>query len=687
MNRLAVLTLVVLVLLCTAAHSAEKDFAVFSSGLKLEENVHLFEAMDRFREATELSPDNKGYLEHLAWLASNYGFTEEATTAFTRLLTLVDTKENSYRGLAWNEKQLGRYDASLAAYRQAIPAPMPTSSYRASFDHISQVLHEENEQKITTLLSSLAVKPGDVTLRKELFRTYVSQGELAKAVAVGQEVVQEYPLDLPFRFDWARTLFWHGEKERAEKELLLLVDASGGSSYVLYELGKVQNAMGKREEAQKSLERSLSAYPEAALTRKELAEVLAVRGKGKEAAVMAQSIEPKQNQVLTSQLAKARSYHFSGSLPEAREIYRAILAAYPQNPDAIWGMVETSVYTGRPGDADRLIETWKTLPPDSRLAEQEKLLASFTSPRVSLMGDYYSNSGDFSQANGGATATLFRYETLWALGYYFSSLHQSGFSTITRNGLFLEGERRLTDSVRVGARLGGNIYDNNHETMNGRLSLYLDPAKNVDIALNIQRSDIIDTELPFRNAIYNYVVTIGAVGEAVQTWDYSLYAHATPLPNLDLAGKILHGDYSDGNDKFSLMADVAYTLMRAPMLKVGYNYFYLDYRKPASVYREGSNAISAYYDPTNFEVHTLYTQFSQGLGTHFRYGVEERLSFIPKSDGVANGLFGFLEYNLTEHDLIRLDARYFTQNHGVSRTGESGNFHAENIVLSYSHTF
>lgn len=674
-------------LLCTTAHSAEKDFAVFSSGLELEEKVHLFEAMDRFREATELAPDNKGYLEHLAWLASNYGFTEEAAAAFTRLLPLVDTKENSYRGLAWNEKVLGRYDASLAAYRQVIPPPTPTSSYRASFDHISQVLHGENERKINALLASLAFTPGDVTLQKELFRTYVSQGELAKAVAVGQEVVRENPRDLPFRFDWARTLFWSGEKERAEKELRLLVDETGNSAYVWYELGKVQNAMGKREEAQQSLERSLAIYPQAALTRKELAEVLAVSGKGAEAVDIARSIEPKQNQVLTSQLAMARSYHFSGSLPEARNIYREILAAYPLNTDALWGMVETSVYTGRPGEAEHLIETWKTLPPDSRLAEQEKLLASFTSPRVSLMGDYYTNSGDFSRVNVGASVTLFNHETLWTPGYYFSSFHQSGFSTITRNGLFLEGERRLTDSVRVGARLGGNIYDNNHETMNGRLSLYLEPVKNVDMALNIERSDIIDTELPFRNAIYNYVVTIGAVGEAIQTWDYSLYAHATPLPNLDFSGKILYGDYSDGNDKYSLSLDTVYTLMRAPMLKVGYNYFYLDYRKPASVYREGSNAISSYYDPTNFEVHTIFAQFAQDLGANFRYGIEERLSYIPKAEGVANGLFGFLEFKLTERDLIRLDARYFTQNHGVSRTGDSGSFHAENVVLSYSHTF
>lgn len=674
-------------LLCTAAQSAEKDFAVFSSGLELEGKLHLFEAMDRFREATELAPDNKGYREHLAWLASNYGFTEEAADAFTKLLPLLDSKENSYRGLAWNEKQMGRYDASLAAYRQVFTLPTPASSYRASFDHISQVMHDENERKITALHSSLGSKPGDVTIRKELFRAYISQGELAKAIAVGQEVVRENPRDLPFRFDWARTLFWSGEKERAEKELLLLADESGGSSYVLYELGKVQNAMGKRQEAQKSLERSLAAYPKAALTRRELAEVLAVQGKETEAVGIARSIEPTPSQALTSQLAVARSYHFSGNLPEAREIYRTILAAYPQNPDALWGMVETSVYTGRAAEADRLIQTWKTLPPDSRLAGQEKLLASFTSPRVSLLGDYYSNSGDFSQTNAGATATFFRLETLWNLGYYFSSFHQSGFSTIDRNGLFLEGERRLTDTVRVGARLGGNIYDNSHETMNGRLSLYLEPVKNVDMAFNIERSDIIDTELPFRNAIYNYVVTIGAVGEAIQTWDYSLYAHAAPLPNLDLVGKVLYGNYSDGNDKFSLMADAIYTLMRSPTLKAGYNYFFLDYRKAASVYRQDGNAISAYYDPTNFEVHTIFAQFSQDLCAHFRYGIEERLSYIPKADGVANGLFGFLELKLTERDLIRLDGRYFTQNHGVSRTGDSGSFHAENIVLSYTHTF
>jgi tetratricopeptide (TPR) repeat protein len=678
---------VVVLLLPPGVRAAEKDFAIFSSGLEREENVHIFEAMDRFREAIALDPDNPGYREHHAWLASNYGFTEEAAAAFTGILSHGNGKETIYRGLAWNERQLGRYDASLAAYRKVIALPPTTTSYRAAFAEIDQIQYRENERKISTLQSSRDARPQDTELLKELFKTYVSQGALAKAVTVGQEVAERNPRDLLFRFDWARALFWNGEKERAERELRLLLAASGDSAYVWYELGKVQSALGKLEESQTSLERSLAIYPKAALTRKELAEVLALRGKSGEAVVMARSIEPKPGQMLTSQLAVARSYHFSGNLLEAREHYRAILAAYPQNSDAIWGQVESSIYTGRPEEADRLMKSWQTLPPDPRLAAQEKLLASFTSPRVSLMGDYYTNSGDFSQANVGATATFFRFETLWDLGNYFSSFHQSGFSTVTRSGLFLEGERRLTDMARLGARLGANIYDNGHETMNGRLSLYLEPARNVDMALNIERSDIIDTELPFGNAIYNYVVTIGAVGEAIQTWDYSLYTHVAPLPNLDLAGKLLYGAYSDGNDKYSLMFDAAYTVMRSPSLKVGYNYFFLDYRKPASVYREGSDATAAYYDPTNFEFHTLFVRFSQDLGTQFRYGIEERISYIPKASGVANALFGFLDFKLTENDLLRLDARYYTQDHGVSRTGVSGNFHAENAVLSYTHTY
>lgn len=236
-------------------------------------------------------------------------------------------------------------------------------------------------------------------------------------------------------------------------------------------------------------------------------------------------------------------------------------------------------------------------------------------------------------------------------------------------------------------RLGGNFYDNGHNNLNGRLSLYIEPTKILTAAVNYEHIDIIDTELPFRNAIYNYVVTIGAVGRTIRTDDYSVYLLYTPRPKVSLAGKILYRDYSDGNRKLSSTLEAGYQFMRVPYLRAGYNYFYLDYKYPAPVYIEKTKSVSAYYDPINFETHTLKLELRHDIDKKISYGTEGAISYIPKSDSFSYSLFLFGAYEFDEYHTLRLDARWFYQNKGVDRTGTSGHFWADNIILSYEYRF
>jgi tetratricopeptide (TPR) repeat protein len=464
---------------------------------------------------------------------------------------------------------------------------------------------------------------------------------------------------------------------------------SPDNALLFYQLGQVQQARGDRSEARAALERSVSLYPACAPCKKVLAELLAESGNKEAALELASSLEGKKGAKLTAQLAVARVLHFSGDLNGAAVRYRQILRDYPHNPDALWGLTETSLLTGRTDTVATELALWQEDGADPRIEKQKYRLLLATAPRLGLLGEYYGNSAGFTRYNAGTSLKTLYGATSLDLGYHYSSFHQDGFHDITRNSVSLGLERRFSDSLRGGLSGSGNFYDNDQTHLSGKASLYFEPSPKFSLALNSEHVDIIDTEPVFKNAIFNYVVTIGSVGRKISTDDESVYARGTVYPGLDLWGKVLYGMLSDGNLKRSYIAGADYQLARNPDLVLGYSYFFLDYRKGAEAYLQGAGSIPAYYDPKNFEVHTAKLSYRRDFDSGLSLGGEGRVSYIPKSDGVAGSLFADVGYRFATRHLLRLDAREFYQNRGVDRDGSNngGHFRAENVVLSYEYLF
>lgn len=688
-NKTLVIMIISILFAHAPAYGANTAYEIFKEGLNLEQSLKHFEAGDKFRKAIAADPGNEGYLEHYAWFLSADGFSDEAAAAFRMALPASKNKESILKGLGWNEKLTGRFKESVNAYGKAFHVDYSTKTYQDAFKDISARLTVENEANIKNLLAELAKDPDNKGLSMGLFDAYISHGELRSAITVGTKLVVEYPNDLQIGLKLALAHFWAGENELAESELKYLLVASPGNAFLYFQLGKVQFSQGKRVEAKAALERSLALYPNAAVTRKELAEILAVSGKGEEARSLAASIKDENGESLTAQLAVARALHFSGNIQEAASCYKRILRNYPFNKDALWGLVETSTLTGRADTAERSLNLWQQNWADPRIEKQYELLKFATSPRLGLLGEYYENSAGFTRYNIGTALSALYNGTTYDFGYNFSAFEQDRFSSITRNSISLGLERRITDTVRGEGSIIGNFYDNDQSHLNGNASIYIEPSAKFSLALNYEHVDIIDTEPVFKNAIYNYVVTIGSVGDKIATNDLSIYARASVCPVLDLWGKILYGFLSDGNTKTSYIAGANYNISQALNLVLGYNYFYLDYRKSAEIYQMGTESIISYYDPTNFEVHTMKLAYKHDFDTGISLGAEGSISYIPKSNGVANSLFAYVACKLGRRNLLRLDARAFYQNKGVDRDGQNngGYFRAENVVLSYEYVF
>jgi hypothetical protein len=215
----------------------------------------------------------------------------------------------------------------------------------------------------------------------------------------------------------------------------------------------------------------------------------------------------------------------------------------------------------------------------------------------------------------------------------------------------------------------------------------LNPSTKFAASLDFEHLDMIDLEPPFGNQIFSHSLSIGSVGRKIASDTASLFMRVQPVDRVDILGKISYGDLSDGNQRLSWFGEIDYTLLKKPLLQAGYSYYYLHYSDPAAIYTEGARAIPAYYDPKNFEAHTVKVKLIHDFSPQWQFGIEQRFSHVPKSDGFATGTFAFLNYSFDEKNSIRLDGRYFYQSRGVNRNGLGPSFDAAAFTLSYQLRF
>ena len=652
-------------------------YETFKQGLELEQELRIFEARDTFREAIAMDPSTPGYQDHYGWFLHIHGFSEEAVAVFKKALPFAEDKQSMEAGLAWNLKAIGLQKHSR----------VPDGHIDKS-EETSSSPHDPYLEKIRKLKLEISESPDPAALQKRLFNVYIDHNELDNAIKTAEDLRSGNSLDKVTHLQLARVLFWNGKKDRSEIEYRKLIKRSPKSAFLLYKFAGILESDGRLDEALETLEISLNIYPDAAVTKKRYAEVLAKLGRGNEAVNAASSIDTSEHSRLTGLLARASALHFSGQSIEAQGAYQTVLNEYPYNTDALGGMTETSINTGRYKSAEAAIAKWEEADPDARLEKQKALLAS-SSPILEAQAEHYTNSSDFTRNNFGAD---YSFNALVGLrlrtGYYYSDFSQDGFNDVTRHTLFVQGKQRVSEEVQFSGRLAFKDYDNDNTNINGNIAMQFQHSNSFTAAIGYRHFDIIDTVLSFNNTLNSYVVTIGSVGLDIQSDDYKLYLLYSLSPRVSLAGEFIHGEYSDGNTKRSMWFEAAYQIRHTPGLRVAYNYFHLDFKNPAGTFTEGTLSEAAYWDPINFDAHTLRLEYRHDYNKRLSYGAKIALSYSPKSQGTSTALSVFGSYKIRDHLSLRLDARRFDSNKGIERVGtETGSWWANNYNISLQYRF
>jgi tetratricopeptide (TPR) repeat protein len=671
--------------LASAAGANEQAYAVFSGGMELEKRLQILEARERFRAALDLEPGNAGYWEHHAWFLTAHGFNEEAAAAFRRLLPLTREKGPAYKGLGWALENIGQHAQAAAAYEQAWPQAA-ASDRSTLLANVRKLRAGENARQGRAVQDELSRQPHSIDLQRELVRAFIDQGEPSQAIAVAETLRSREGLDPTTHLWLARALFWHGDKARSADEYRALIAAGPPSAFLHMELADVYSADERLPEARAELEKAQTLH-RAPEIRQRLAEVLARLGETRSAEHLAQGIPPEGFYRRTALLARARVLHFSGRLHQARAAYADVLETYPQDGDALWGMAETSIYTGRYPQARQALDAWQSALPDARLEVLQQRLADALAPRLALKAGYYSNTSHFSRKDAGLSA-VFHPQGDWRLvPAYTYTLFEQRREEIQRQAVSLGAALSATARFQVEGYLAGHFYDNDHSALNGGIGISLQAAPGWVLRSHYRHLDIIDTIAPFENTVYHPVVTIGAAALGTTSDEYGAGAYYSPTDRLSLMGEFAHGRYSDDNRMQRLVLEAAYQLAQRPDWRIAYNYFYLDLKHPAPLYTSGSTVESAYFDPRDYQSHAIRTSLSLDLTAALSCGGELALGYIPKAEGIGTTLAAFLKWRIDRHFGLRLDARWYHQNKGVDRIGRTGSFQADNVVLELEYRF
>jgi hypothetical protein len=213
------------------------------------------------------------------------------------------------------------------------------------------------------------------------------------------------------------------------------------------------------------------------------------------------------------------------------------------------------------------------------------------------------------------------------------------------------------------------------------------PVSTLEFSISADHSDIVDSEPPLGSSIYSMGTTIGGVGGRATMDALTFRASWTPVENVDFLGSYRIADLSGDNRLNDLYMAIAYTFTRNPFVRVGYGLGYADVDDPAPTYTEGTSSTPYYYDPANRLTHHIYIEHVRMIGSNLHYGTEARI-ILDEDGGTGAALSTYIQYRWSDHQSLRLDARYFTQNHSRDRNNnQSGHYDAINLIAIYEYRF
>ncbi|MEI6036598.1 MAG: tetratricopeptide repeat protein [Planctomycetota bacterium] len=637
----------------------------FQRGEQAEKELRIYDARDFFRIGLQEPQQSRGSVEHTAWFLFLNGFHDEECRDLLR--------------------------------RAAPNGQQPEAMERAA-RHVERVLglrgpaSETEKNAKQTFERQMIAKAADGT-DEQLGGTLVDAGDFMEGIPLLERALAADSTNGPLELRLARAYVWAQRQTDAKAAYGRLLAKHPRNPALLLECSQVAASREMLDWARALLIAAEQARPRDARILLERARVEA-RLVDRRAAFDAVSRMTARDQARPlATLARARADHYRGQFGPARDGYACVLAAAPYLEEAAHGLVECRLRRGETGSSDALLGTWSRMEKSLDWKPRTDLYDELTAPSIGADFATYSNSLSYLEYDFGVDGRFHPTpETEVRPALVNSIFTQEGFTSIDRQGALVDVHSRPEDWVATSARLGVNGYTNNWVTPVGGLSAELFPVHWLDIGGGAEYFNLVDFQPPFGVGIYDIVTTIGGVGEKISSTQGSLHMRLRPWTGWTLYARSRVASFSDGNVFQDDIAEVSYEFRPGPIrTRLGYSYYFLALSKDAPLFQQtpGGPATVAYYAPAALDVSTWNLEMSGRPRDHLEVGGEGHLYHIIENSGLGVGIFLFAKLQLESPlSALRFDARYFTQNRGLTRQSKSaGSYDALNFVLSYDRRY
>jgi len=294
----------------TASLSPEQQafseaLALFSQGLILEMRRDFSGALDAYRLALQLDPDNEELCFRLSMGLLHQKRTEEAVAIMEGLIGRHPRSPKGLRWMALIYRAADRYDDSVRTYQRIIDlSPEDPTPY---IQLASLYVRYEQDQKAIKLLESavdrvespvdllralgeiylkkgtaglagpenaaarkdairvlekiVTAEPDDLFVLNKLGELHILNGEINQAVKFFEQIEQEHPDDLNIKQRLAESFLAVGNKERAVEVLEKVAAASPDNPQVYFYLGELYQQLGDKAKAVSSFRKAADANP------------------------------------------------------------------------------------------------------------------------------------------------------------------------------------------------------------------------------------------------------------------------------------------------------------------------------------------------------------------------------------------------------------------------------------------
>lgn len=637
----------------------------FRRGEQAEKDLRLYEARDLFRQAVADDPDAKGVLEHAAWFLFLNGFHDEECVEWLRRAAAKSQEPAAMERAARHvERELGLRppaDAEEKAAKQAFDERQVTKAARGTLAERGGALVDAGRyaEGISLLEQAAAADPADAVLELRLARAYVWARRAADADAAYSRLLERHPGNPALLVEQAQIAAGREMLRRARGLLVAAERARPGDPRILLERSRIEARLIDRKAALAAVDRMPAA----------------------------------SQRTPRAVLARARAEHYRGQFGPGRDGYERVLAAAPHMEEAAHGLAECKLRRNEmPGSAG-LLDDWMPRERELDWEPRTDLFEELTDPRLGGQFATYSNSLGYFEYDFGL-------DTRWHVdpgleirpALVNSLVTQKGFSSIDRQGGFVDVLARPRDDFAWSSRIGANGYTNDWVTPIGGIAAEAYPVHWLDFGGGAEYFNLIDFQPPFGVGIYDIVTTIGAVGDKISSTQGTLFVRLRPATGWTIYGRTRLASFSDGNVFQDDFAEVAYEFRPGPLrTRMSWNYYFMALAQDAPLFQQtpGGPVTPAYYSPAGLDVSTWNIELSGQPRDRLEVGGEGHLFHILENNGLGVGIFLYSRYRLANPlSWLRFDARYFTQNRGLTRQSNSaGSYDALNFLISYDRRY